>query len=112
MKNILKYFILSLLHSVRWVIKKLYIHIIPTDIVRTKKHGMNCYDLYHKEELKKCFEHFKKHYLTSVHLTGDDLLNYAIHHAIKNNDGLYLEFGVWKGRTLNIFSKHLKNNKI
>ena len=112
MKNILKEFILSLLHSVRWVIKKLYIHIIPSDIVRTKKHEINCYDLYHEEELKKCFEHFKKYYLKAVHLSGDDILNYAIHRAIKNNDGLYLEFGVWEGRTINIFSRHLKNKKI
>jgi len=112
MKNILKGFILSLLHSVRWVIKKLYIHIIPTDIISTKKYETNCYDLYHEEELKKCFEHFKEHYRMSVHLTGDDLLNYAMHHATKNNDGFNLEFGVWKGRTINLFSKHLKNKKI
>jgi hypothetical protein len=74
------------------------------------------YDLFEQEELKKCFEYFKKYYPSSIFLGTDELREYSINKSLENikdnADVLFLEFGVYKGKTLNFFAKKIKNKKI
>jgi len=70
------------------------------------------YDLFEQEELKKCFEYFKKYYPSSIFLGTDELREYSINKSLENikdnADVLFLEFGVYKGKTLNFFAKKIK----
>ena len=61
---------------------------------------------------KECYEHFKEIFKTTV-LYRDvwEIRKYAIENAISNDkqqEGFYLEFGVWKGWSTNFFSKYVK----
>ena len=58
------------------------------------------------------YEHFKEIFKTTV-LYKDvwEIRKYAIENAISNDkqqEGFYLEFGVWKGWSTNFFSKYVK----
>ena len=58
------------------------------------------------------YEHFKEIFKTTV-LYRDvwEIRKYAIENAISNDkqqEGFYLEFGVWKGWSTNFFSKYVK----
>ena len=44
---------------------------------------------------------------------SSDIRNFAIYKAMNNNkieNGLFLEFGVWKGGSINLFAKQLSKN--
>ena len=61
---------------------------------------------------KDCYEHFKEIFKTTV-LFKDvwEIRKYGIQNAISNDEqqeGFYLEFGVWKGWSTNFFSKYVK----
>ena len=60
----------------------------------------------------KSFETFKKYFNNSIMFDVEaDIQKFAIKEAIKNdkyNDMFYLEFGVFKGKSINFFSKYVK----
>lgn len=71
-------------------------------------------DIYYDNLSQDCYDFFKdKMKLSSVFLKVDDIRNFAIYRAIQNNTGdsknLFLEFGVYTGGSINLFSKQLKN---
>ena len=71
----------------------------------------NIWDLYNKEEKIKCYDHFKKHFKSSIFLRRSDIRKYAIQESLNNNKGedkYFLEFGVFKGVSTNFFSKFVK----
>ena len=71
-------------------------------------------DIYYDNLSQDCYDFFKdKMKSSSVFLKVDDIRNFAIYRAILNNAGdsrnLFLEFGVYTGGSINLFSKQLKN---
>jgi hypothetical protein len=73
------------------------------------------FKLYTEEALKECYEEFKKYFSEAIFLDNTNIREYSIKKAIENdkkNEFFYLEFGVYKGESINYFSKLIKNNKI
>lgn len=71
------------------------------------------YDLYVEEEKKKCFDHFKKYFKSSIFLPSREIREYAIKKSIEqdpNKNFTYLEFGVGGGLSINYFADFV--NKI
>ena len=71
------------------------------------------YEKFHKESLEGSYQYFKKYFSSSMFLKGKKIKEYAISKALEINDeGLFLEFGVHKGVSINFFSKFLNNKNI
>ncbi len=73
------------------------------------------HQLYKEDQAKKCFEHFKEHFKSSIFLSSDKIRSYAINTAKendKNMESYYIEFGVYSGTSINFFSKKLDGKKI
>ena len=68
------------------------------------------YDIFETEEIKKCYETFKPHFQKSIFLNYKDFHKFIIERAKENdefNKKFYLEFGVWTGTTVNLFSNYV-----
>ena len=65
------------------------------------------YEMYVKEENKKCYENFKPYFKKSFFLNHKDYHKFIIGRAKENdefNKKFYLEFGVYIGTSINFFS--------
>jgi len=102
------------------LISRIIYWIIPSEFKPSKKEYI-IYDIFKNEEQTKCYNHFKKYFKTSIflkskkHLSrayGTSIKEYAIEKALQNesntNINAYLEFGVYKGNSINFFSKYVK----
>jgi hypothetical protein len=71
------------------------------------------FDQFREDEIKSSYKYFKKYFQDSIFLSKDQIRAYAIKKALeKHRSNLsYLEFGVFKGKTINLFSKILKKYK-
>jgi len=70
--------------------------------------SLTLYEMYKKDEIKKCYETFKPHFQKSIFLKYNDYHKFIIKIAKENdefNKKFYLEFGVYTGFTINFFSK-------
>ena len=71
------------------------------------------HEMYIKEQHMSSYNHFKKYFKDAIFLNaGKEFRKYSIKKAIendKNSEKFYLEFGVYKGKTINLFSTLLKN---
>ena len=68
-------------------------------------------DLYHADVAKNSYETFKIYFKDSFVFSDDiSIRSFAINEAIKKFDkeSLFLEFGVFKGDSINLFAKKLK----
>jgi|TARA_B110000881_G_scaffold213888_1_gene225485 hypothetical protein len=68
-------------------------------------------DLYIESISENCYQMFKKDFEKSFVFSDDDSIrSFAINEAIKKFDKkkLFLEFGVYKGDSINLFGKYLK----
>ncbi len=68
-------------------------------------------DLYYEDVAKNSYETFKSYFKESYVFSDDySIRNFAINEAIKkfDNKSLFLEFGVFKGDSINLFGKNLK----
>lgn len=79
------------------------------------------YERFEKEQILDSFNYFKKYFLQCVHFKNEiDIRSYAIKLSLKsfkniskkNKNFLFLEFGVFKGGSINFFSKFLKNENL
>jgi hypothetical protein len=71
------------------------------------------FEKYQSESLEKSYNHFKKYFLKSIFLRDYKIKEYAISKALEiKEEGLYLEFGVHKGKSINFLSKLIKNKII
>jgi hypothetical protein len=74
----------------------------------------NPLDIYHEELSKYCYNFFKQHMKSSsIFLKDKDIRKYSVFNAFKNKsnmDNLFLEFGVWKGSSINLFAKFLSQH--
>ena len=122
-KKLIKKILLPILHAIRETLtflRSLYRftreNITPKKILSPPKvFSKTCYNMFYEDEMKNCYNTFKKHFYTSVFLDKDHMKEYAIQKAVendKNSDMFYLEFGVGRGTTTNFFSKFLKGNKL
>lgn len=68
-------------------------------------------DLYHEDVAKNSYETFKIYFKNSYVFSDDiSIRSFAINEAIKKfgKESLFLEFGVFKGDSINLFAKKLK----
>ena len=68
-------------------------------------------DFYFEEVAKNSYDAFKEHFKESfIYSSDNSIREYAINEAIKkfDNNNLFLEFGVYKGDSINLFAKNLK----
>ena len=71
-------------------------------------------DIYLENLSMDCFKLFEKDMKKSlIFLKDDEIRKFSVSHAIKNNssDKLFLEFGVFKGDSINTFAKYLLKKK-
>ena len=97
-KNIIK--ILHLIRRILTIFKK---HCLPINSIYNLS-----YEKYVKEQIDKSFDYFKPYFLTSILLNTHNIHEYIIKKAKENDkeeEKLYLEFGVFKGHSINFFSK-------
>ena len=89
-------------------ISRVIYHITPKEF----RNDYNIKTKYILEEKNKSFDTFKKYFRRSIMFdTEEDIQKFAIEESIKNDkdsDKFYLEFGVFKGRSINFFSKYVK----
>jgi hypothetical protein len=87
---------------------------------RTLKTGLklvtsynNVFDRYIDEEMNESYNEFKKYFSQSVMFYNrKQLWDYTVQQLEKDKTNLYLEFGVYKGKSLNYFAKKLSNKEI
>jgi len=119
MKKIFEKIITPPLHLIRYFLTILKRHCWPNNYVynagiKSLENNITktSFDLFEEEEKNKSFNHFKKYFLKSIFFDNSDLQRkYSISKALKNDKDqnlFYLEFGVWKGNSINLFSKFLK----
>jgi hypothetical protein len=75
----------------------------------------NPYERFVRDEIRDCYDYFKKYFYNTIFFNEKKKIQtFSIQRALELNDDqdLYLEFGVWKGTTINFFSQFLQNNKI
>ena len=68
-------------------------------------------ELYFKDVALESYEKFKNHFKDSFVFSDDNSIrNFAINESINkfDNQNLFLEFGVFKGDSINLFGKNLK----
>ena len=75
----------------------------------------NPYERFVRDEIRDCYDYFKKYFYNTIFFNEKKKIQtFSIERALElNNDqDLYLEFGVWKGTTINFFSQLLEKKKI
>ena len=105
---------------IKKILKKLsrvVFHLIPHELhlffkIRTKDVHIH----YRENENLQCFNHFEKHLRNTLHLAPEQLdslsiRKYAIEKSLLNDkekNKFYLEFGVFKGTSTNLFADYVK----
>jgi hypothetical protein len=72
---------------------------------------LNVYEDYYKSQKNKCFQDFEKVFSEVTFIKTEKIKEYSIKKAIENNgdnNNYYLEFGVYKGDSINFLSKFTK----
>jgi len=73
-------------------------------------------DIYYENLSLECFKFFEHEMKSSsIFIKPKDIREYAVSQGIKNlisKDDLFLEFGVFKGESINLFADILKNNNL
>ena len=109
MEKVLKLIIFPLLHFIRRGLTVLKNHCLPQTPLPPHP---SPYDYLDKETRINCYNHFKKYFENSIFLFEEQIREYSIKKSIKNDKNLekyYLEFGVWRGTSINFFSQFVKN---
>lgn len=121
MKSLIKK-ILKLLRSFLEVLLKIKNTLKFNLLPRPEKENLtkdDCYDLFQKEEIEKCYNTFNKDFYSSLFISSKHINEFALKRSIKNfnitekqNKNYFLEFGVFDGTSINDFAKILKSKKI
>ena len=86
--------------------------ILPSELRTINREIISYATLINENSTKECYEHFKEIFKTTVLFRCKETIRkYAIQNAISNDEqqeGFYLEFGVFKGSSANFFSKYVK----
>ena len=75
------------------------------------------YDIFERTEIERSYKNFQDYFLQALFIDSKKINIYALNKALENNNiekSFYLEFGVFRGDSINSFSKILSNynNKI
>ena len=106
MKSLLKIILIKFLRPIKRALTFLKINLSP----EMHENPNTPYNLYKKEEILNSYNFFKKFFKKSVLIKENEINEYAIKLAKKNNKeikGIFLEFGVFKGQSINFFSSHV-----
>lgn len=98
----------KILHLIRHVLTVLRNNCLPSS--SPPPVSLSPYEMYQKEQIKKCYETFKPHFQKSIFLDLENYYKFIIERAKEYdefNKKFYLEFGVWKGNSINFFSKYV-----
>ncbi len=113
--------ILNLIQKILIKIRSIYHftkhHALPPKISHINAFEKTCYEIFKNKEINKCYDTFSKYFYDAIFLENEKLKEYAIKKSIeneeienkKNEEFFYLEFGVFRGASINKFSKYLKN---
>jgi hypothetical protein len=107
MKSKLIQILANILHFFRYFLTVIRNHAFPTT---SHRRHLIAYNKYEIEEMEKCYQHFKKYFPAAIFLEKN-IQEYSIKKAKGcdvEDSGLYIEFGVFKGTTINILSKFVK----
>ena len=100
MKKIIKFILIKISRVIYWIIPREFQ--VPKERLEKKLD---------EELINETFNYFKEHIKQSIIFTNTwKIREYAIKTALlndKNKEYYYLEFGVWKGRSSNFFSKFI-----
>jgi len=81
-----------------------------------KNINKNPVDIFQEELSRDCYTYFKEDMKSSsIFFKENDIRNYSISTGFKNKinmDDLFLEFGVFKGDSINLFAKFLSNHSL
>jgi hypothetical protein len=88
----------------------LHLNINPNLRFEYKNKFLNVYQKFTYEEQQDSYNFFKKYFYKSTFCVNYHIKDAALEIALKNhtNNDLYLEFGVYKGHSINSFSKILE----
>ena len=99
------------------MIKKYFLNFLKkiitflNDRLKVKIQPLSPVELYYEEVFKNSYDAFKAFYKESYVFSDDNSIrSFAINEAIKrfDNKNLFLEFGVFKGDSINLFANNLK----
>ena len=116
MKELLKKLIFPTLHLIRKILTIIKINALPNispPSVEVKIAPSSAYDVFRKEEILNCYNHFKKYFKEVIFLDHWGIKEYSIKKAVENDktfQDTYLEFGVSRGVSINFLSKFIKTN--
>ena len=84
---------------------------------RKKNIVEDCYDIFEREEIAKSYKNFSNDFLNALFIDSKKINTYAINKALENGNNdkyFYLEFGVFRGESINRFADilHTCNSKI
>jgi hypothetical protein len=103
MKKIIKFILLKISRVIFWITPREFTPPPKKSILQIKL-DENLYD--------ETFNHFKEHIKQSILFDNNwKVREYAIKTSLlndKNKEFYYLEFGTWRGRSANFFSKYVK----
>jgi len=112
----MKKLLLNIIYKIFLIFKKLKNYLIQRNLIQLNSYDNNDYGYfkYRKEELEKSYQTFKKHFPKCVFLESYKLRRHCIKTACLDEKpgDFFLEFGVYKGASINFFSKYIKKNKI
>jgi hypothetical protein len=112
--KLIKLLVLPILHFVKKVLNILKKHMMPDIVIQPKKSYFTAYNMFTEEEELKSYNYFKKFFKSAIFLEENKIREYSIKKALKVNkeENLFLEFGVFQGKSINFFAKKLGNKKI
>ena len=105
----LKKILLKIILAISKVIKIIKIN------SQTKSFQLDPYEKFSIEEKNESYLFFKKYFFNSIFLDKEEIRKYSVELSLKNIDtenDFFLEFGVWKGESINQISKILIEKKI
>lgn len=100
----IKKIIIKFLHFIRYILIILKNNCLPSS------HPTTPYEIFQKDSLINSYETFKPHFTKSIFLDYKNYHKFIIERAKENdpsNKKFYLEFGVFKGTSINFFSKYV-----
>ncbi len=105
----------KLINKILYYISRGIFKLTPEEF-KNKKTSFDLYTTYENEEKLKSYNHFKKYFKNAVIISNQidtqrEIRNYAIKEALLNDDKketlFYIEFGVFNGKSTNLFADYV-----